>query len=293
MDRIPVAQSEGTALRVIAALGPASSRQRASVRDEDEARRGQLLAGRARGAARRWVSREWSVSHGSPGPTPRRGRLARFELGVLVVLAKLRSRMTYANVVATIALFVALGGSSYAALKVTGRNVPKDALTGADIKNLTGRDVINNSLTGADVKNLTSADVTNGKLLAEDFAPGQLPKGETGATGPAGSALAYAHINADGTVDQANSKNVTVPLSAPGQYCLDVTTGERPHNVVASIDAAVGNSGVYDGIAPTLVPDFVAAACAPSTTADAYVDTRDRTSAFPTRAAKPFYVVFN
>jgi hypothetical protein len=124
-------------------------------------------------------------------------------LGVLVVLAKLRSRMTYANVVATIALFVALGGSSYAALKVTGRNVPKDALTGADIKNLTGRDVINNSLTGADVKNLTSADVTNGKLLAEDFAPGQLPKGETGATGPAGSALAYAHINADGTVDQA------------------------------------------------------------------------------------------
>jgi hypothetical protein len=147
--------------------------------------------------------------------------------------------------------------------------------------------------TGADVKNLTSADVTNGKMLAEDFAPGQLPKGETGATGPAGSALAYAHINADGTVDQANSKNVTVPLSAPGQYCLDVTTGERPHNVVASIDAAVGNSGVYDGIAPTLVPDFVAAACAPSTTADAYVDTRDRTSAFPTRAAKPFYVVFN
>ena len=49
---------------------------------------------------------------------------------------------------ATVAVFIALGGSCYAALRVTGRNVPKEALTGADIKNLTGRDVRNNSLTG-------------------------------------------------------------------------------------------------------------------------------------------------
>src|SRR5215208_6071995 len=69
------------------------------------------------------------------------------------MLRPLRSASTYANVMATIAVFVALGGSSYAALRVTGRNVPKDALTGADIKNLTGKDVSNNSLTGADVKN--------------------------------------------------------------------------------------------------------------------------------------------
>lgn len=88
---------------------------------------------------------------------------------------------------ATVAVFVALGGSSYAAIKVTGKNVPKDALTGADIKNLTGKDVRNNSITGADVKNLTTGDVANGRLLAEDFAPGQLPRGEMGATGPPGS----------------------------------------------------------------------------------------------------------
>jgi hypothetical protein len=94
---------------------------------------------------------------------------------VLVPWSKLGSHLTYANVMATVAVFIALGGSSYAALKVTGRNVPKDALTGADIKNLTGKDVRNNSLDGADVKNLTSADVANGRLLADDFAPGQLP----------------------------------------------------------------------------------------------------------------------
>jgi hypothetical protein len=104
------------------------------------------------------------------------------------LLSKFRTRLTFANVVSMIALFVALGGSSYAALKVTSRNVPKDALTGADIKNLTGKDVRNNSLTGADVKNLGSGDVANGKLLAEDFAPGQVPKGETGPPGPPGAA---------------------------------------------------------------------------------------------------------
>lgn len=49
--------------------------------------------------------------------------------------------------VATLALVVGLGGTSYAALRITGKNVPRDALTGADIQKLTGRDVTNNSLT--------------------------------------------------------------------------------------------------------------------------------------------------
>ena len=106
------------------------------------------------------------------------------------MLAKVRSALTYANVMATLAVFIALGGSSYAALRITGKNVPKDALTGADIKDLTGRDVRNNSLTGADVKNLTTVDVANGSLRAEDFAPGQLPsgpKGDAGERGPSGA----------------------------------------------------------------------------------------------------------
>jgi hypothetical protein len=106
------------------------------------------------------------------------------------VLYSLRQKLTYANVMATVAVFVALGGSSYAALRITGKNVPKDALTGADIKNLTGKDVRNESLDTRDVKN----------LLATDFRPGQLPsggpggqgapggQGQTGATGPQGPA---------------------------------------------------------------------------------------------------------
>jgi hypothetical protein len=53
-----------------------------------------------------------------------------------------------ALLVALAALFVALGGSAYAALVITGKNVRNNSLVGADIKNkaLAGRDIKNDSL---------------------------------------------------------------------------------------------------------------------------------------------------
>ena len=39
------------------------------------------------------------------------------------MISRLRQRLTYANVMATLAVFIALGGSSYAAMKVTGKDV--------------------------------------------------------------------------------------------------------------------------------------------------------------------------
>jgi hypothetical protein len=50
------------------------------------------------------------------------------------MLTRLRQHLTYANVVASLALFVALGGSSYAALSITGSDVRDGSLTGRDIK---------------------------------------------------------------------------------------------------------------------------------------------------------------
>src|SRR6185295_2810367 len=73
------------------------------------------------------------------------------------------SRITSAHVIAMLALFVALGGSSYAAVAITGANVKNSSLTGADLKNesVTGGDVDNSSLTGSDIKSssLTTSDV--------------------------------------------------------------------------------------------------------------------------------------
>jgi len=50
------------------------------------------------------------------------------------VLDRIRPRLTYANVVATLALFIALGGSSYAAITITGKNVKNSSLTWRDLQ---------------------------------------------------------------------------------------------------------------------------------------------------------------
>ena len=49
-------------------------------------------------------------------------------------MSRLRHHLTYANVMATVAVFIALGGSSYAALKVTGKDVKDRSLTYRDLK---------------------------------------------------------------------------------------------------------------------------------------------------------------
>ena len=99
-------------------------------------------------------------------------------------------KLTYGNVTATIALFAALAGTSYAAVTVTGSNIRNGTLTGADLKNesVKGSDIDNGSLTGSDLKNgsVTSSDIADGSLLAGDFKPGELPAGPAGPQGPGG-----------------------------------------------------------------------------------------------------------
>jgi hypothetical protein len=92
----------------------------------------------------------------------------------------MRKRLSYANVMATVAVFIALGGSSYAAIKITGKNVKDGTLTGADVKNrsLTGRDVRDKSLSPADFKGSVQGDTGP-----------QGPKGDTGEPGPFPSQL--------------------------------------------------------------------------------------------------------
>ena len=73
-------------------------------------------------------------------------------------------------VAALLALFVALGGSSYAAVKITARDIQRGAVGTRAIANSSIRsvDVRDGALTGADVKDdsLTNADIDNSSLAA-------------------------------------------------------------------------------------------------------------------------------
>jgi hypothetical protein len=91
-----------------------------------------------------------------------------------------------AMVVACLALFIALGGTSFAAVALTRNSVLSKHIKNGQVKRAD---------LGADAVN--SSKVAAGSLLAGDFAAGQLPRGEKGdkgdpgPQGPAGSTAGF------------------------------------------------------------------------------------------------------
>jgi hypothetical protein len=119
-------------------------------------------------------------------------------------MARIRSQITYANVVATIALFVALGGTATAALVITGKNVKNGSLTGADVKN--------NSIQSVDVANLRATDFASGALPAG-------PPGPPGQPGAAGKDATPADFAGEPTISVAAAPGVGGQCSAVAQFC--------------------------------------------------------------------------
>jgi hypothetical protein len=179
------------------------------------------------------------------------------------MLARLRAHLTYANVVATIAVFIALGGSSYAALKL-----PKNSVGSEQLKP--------NSITSAKVKG-GSLSTTDLKASARSLLLGrgprgvQGPKGTTGATGktgktgakgstgprgPQGSARAYATVVADNgqlPIFTANVPNLafgSVARTSTGVYCLaaPLLTVPQRSAAIASVRDLGGGYLVSNGL---------------------------------------------
>ena len=82
------------------------------------------------------------------------------------VLDKLRRRLTYANVMSTLALFIALGGSSYAAWSISGSDVKNRSIAGKKLKRntLTGKQIRESRLSR--VPRARNADRLNGATAA-------------------------------------------------------------------------------------------------------------------------------
>jgi hypothetical protein len=111
--------------------------------------------------------------------------------------------------------------------------------------------------------------------------------GADGADGAAGSALAYAHVNPDATLDTARSKNVTsvtkLSGASAGVYCLEVAVPVA--NVVATLD---GNVADDVSVRPIIRASLTSAAgCPPGT--DVSVRIVDETAS----VSKPFFVALN
>jgi hypothetical protein len=162
------------------------------------------------------------------------------------------ARFARGNGIALLALFVALGGTGYAASKL-----PKNSVTAKQIKkNAVGASEIKAGAVG-------TSEVKNQSLLATDFESGQLPAGATGPQGPqgaqgaAGSAVAFAYVNRNDcpagpppiSCPVAKGKNVTgIRRISSGVYCITVT-GATPATSVAM--AAVEYQGTAGPETPT------------------------------------------
>jgi hypothetical protein len=83
------------------------------------------------------------------------------------MLAKLRSRLTYANVMSTLAVFIALGGSSYAAFTINGSSIKNRSISAQKLRHntLTGREIRESRL--ARVPRARDADRLEGMRAAD------------------------------------------------------------------------------------------------------------------------------
>ena len=136
-------------------------------------------------------------------------------------LSGIRSRLTFSNVIAVVALFIALGGASYAAIKV-----PKNSVGTKQIK----KNAVN------------SSKVKNKSLLAKDFKAGQLPRGPIGPAGPIGQT---------GMAGRDGSAGPTGQNGAPGEDGATGPSGATGPDGATGLQGPTGPTGLDGGTGPT------------------------------------------
>jgi hypothetical protein len=131
------------------------------------------------------------------------------------VIAKLRQRLSYANVTATLALFIALGGTSYAAI-----NLPRNSVGTKQIRS------------GA----VRSGDIKNRAIRLSDVssAARRSLRGATGPQGPAGApgTALRAAVSSGGGAAQGNATGVE-HVSGTNEYAV-----RFPGNLASCVSTA-------------------------------------------------------
>lgn len=161
----------------------------------------------------------------------------------------MRPKLTYANVVASLALFIALGGSSYAAIELRKNSVTSASIGREQVK---GPDIAKNAITTPKVKDFS--------LLANDFRAGQLPagpagargeRGETGPRGPQGlpGLSGLERVYASGVGNNSNSPKSTTATCAAGKVAISAG-----YDISGAKEPDVSPGGLANVIADVVIP---------------------------------------
>jgi len=142
----------------------------------------------------------------------------------------LKARMTYANVMSSLALFMAIGGISWAAA-----TLPKNSVGPRQLRD----DAV------------SSEKVEDGSLEKEDFAKGVLTAGRVGPAGPAGPA---------GAPGAAGAKGDAGAPGAPGQpECVELLC--RDNDVQGRVEVSINGTILRSDLAAYMVSCEGAANC--------------------------------
>jgi hypothetical protein len=168
------------------------------------------------------------------------------------ILRRLSRRHTTA--VAYLALFAALGGSAYAAVTVTGKNIKDGTVTGRDVKN---RSLGTNKLSTRAVSSLTGRPGPAGPQGERGPVGPTGPAGPKGATGPAGPQGTPGPAGPTGPSGVSGWTYVTaaraIPVGSYTSWSADCPNGKKP---------------LGGGVSPQTLSRYVQIiASAPSTTA--------------------------
>jgi hypothetical protein len=156
----------------------------------------------------------------------------------------LRSLLTYSNVMATVAVFIALGGTSYAVAtnSISSRQVKNNSIRGVDIRDdsVTGKDIRESSL--AEVGSAAKADSANSATNATNASNaaslggspaaayqrfgGTLPSGQS-ESGDFG--LRTANSNTGTTMDQSVSFPIALAARIPGDKVVYTNNPSATH----------------------------------------------------------------
>jgi len=148
-------------------------------------------------------------------------------------MRKLRARLTYANVMATIAVFIALGGTSFAISKLPKNSVGKkqlkaNAVTTAKIKKsaVTKGKIKNGAVDGVKIKDgaVTGAKVADGSLTQTDLNVATMPFSRV-----------VAKARGSSTVEAPTTKFAVYPLDNPTY----TQAGNENDRYVAAVDVTI------------------------------------------------------
>lgn len=184
-------------------------------------------------------------------------------------MKRIWKHLTFANVVACLALFVALGGVSYAAFRL-----PKNSVGAKQLKK--------GAVTPTKLSRGSRATLT-GPRGPTGPAGVQGPQGSKGDTGPAGSSLAYARIDELGKIDLGRSKGIggmKVDSPETGLYCISNLPFELKSAIATTQGGQTSLNDIIGSYAPCPEPQTQVSVSIWSTSAS-------------TKVGVPFMILFN